>query len=95
MEEAGWPNEAGIVAVSLGRHDGLVAWKSRWTLDSGEMILFGEAAVKMKECLSWPTERDWLMSPDRWLTTFEEGIPAGRRLIENIRAVFKASDCAW
>jgi len=95
MESGGWPLEAGIVAVSLGPHDGVVAWKVRHTQDSGEAVLFGEPAAEMKRRLTWPTDPEWLIDPTRWLATFQEGIPAGRLLSERGRAALGMPGRAW
>lgn len=95
LEDAGWPAEAGIIAISLGDADGVVVWKVRWMQNSGEVVLSGEAAAAMKRRLTWPDDRDWLMEPTRWLRTFQEGIPASRLLPERGRAALGFSSRAW
>jgi len=95
LEEAAWPSEAGIIAVSLGQSDGLVCWKVKCTRDSGEVVLFGEAAAEMKRRLTWPSDREWLVDPTKWLATFQEGIPAGRLLSERGRSALMLPSRAW
>jgi len=90
MEEAGWPVTAGVLAVSLGQDDGLVAWKVTWTRDSGEVVLTGRAAVEAKRRLSWPSDPDFLASPSKWWYAFRDQLPASRRLAaESSRGVLR------
>lgn len=96
LEQASWPPEAGIIAVGLGQHDGVVCWKVTWVRDSGEPVLFGEAAADMKRRLTWPgNEERFLAQPGQWLATFKEGIPAGRLFTETIRSALHLSSRAW
>lgn len=76
LDEAPWPSEAGIVAVSLGPDDGVVVQNVGWTNDSGQVILTGDAAVKVKRRLSWPEDPEFLTSPSKWLTAFQDGLRA-------------------
>merc|ERR1712007_160692 len=70
LEQASWPPEAGIVAVGLGQNDGVVCWKVTWVRDSGEPVLFGEAAAEMKRRLTWPDDAEGsLTQPGQWLAT--------------------------
>lgn len=95
LEDAAWPVEAGIVAVSLGDTDGVVVWKVRWTQNSGEVVLTGEPAAALKKRLTWRDDREWLTEPSKWLRTFQEGLPASRLLPEQGRSVLGLSSRAW
>jgi len=96
FEQASWPPEAGIVAVGLGRHDGVVCWKVTCVRDSGEPVLFGEAAAEMKRRLTWPGNGEGsLTQPGQWLATFKKGIPAGRLFTETVRSALHLSSRAW
>jgi len=95
LERVSWPAEAGISAASVGHRDAVVAWKVRWTKDSGEVVLTGEAAAELKQRLCWPEDRKWLADPSRWLATFQEGIPAGRLLSERGRVSLGLANRAW
>eukprot|EP00747_Dinoflagellata_sp_TGD_P169483 gnl/TRDRNA2_/TRDRNA2_198545_c0_seq1.p1 gnl/TRDRNA2_/TRDRNA2_198545_c0~~gnl/TRDRNA2_/TRDRNA2_198545_c0_seq1.p1 ORF type:complete len:618 (-),score=94.39 gnl/TRDRNA2_/TRDRNA2_198545_c0_seq1:102-1955(-) len=75
LESAVWPSEAGIVAVSLGPHDGVVARNVNWKRDSGEAVLLGEAAAEAKRHLTWPEDREWLQEPSRWLAEVTHPLP--------------------
>lgn len=92
---AGWPREAGIVALSLGPEDGLVVWKVDWREDSGEVILTGQEAVQMKKSLDLPQDRDVLVEPGRRLPVFKEGLSEGQRCKERLRALFRLQSRAW
>lgn len=94
-EEVTWPSEAGIIAVGLGPKDGVVAWKVKWILDSGEIVMTGEAAAEMKRRLVFSGDRESLATPSSWLSTFQEGLPPGRLLSERGRSALGLSDRAW
>jgi len=95
LEVARWPCEAGIVAAGLGTNDGVVCWKVKCLRDSGEVVFCGEAAAEMKRRLTWPEDRAWLVDPTRWLSTFQEGLPAGLLLSEHGRSALKLASRAW
>jgi len=80
LNEATWPHEAGIIAVSLGPLDGVVVQNIDWQANSGQVILTGEAAAKMKSCLSWPEDPQLLTSSSQWLAAFQENLRSCRRL---------------
>lgn len=82
LKLASWPRDAGIVVVGLGPSDGIVAWKVNWERDSGEVILVGAEAAAMKECLSWPEDRQWLADPRRLTSTFHQRLPFKFRIRE-------------
>lgn len=94
-DPVGWPREAGIIAVSLGPEDGLVVWKVDWRRNSGEVILTGQDAVRMKRSLDWPEDRDVLAEPNRRLPAFQGGLSGGRRCREKLRAFFGLQSRAW
>lgn len=94
-EAAGWPHEAGIIAVSLGPEDGLVVWKVDWRRDSGEVVLTGQDAAKMKALLDWPQDLGVLMNPGQLLNIFQAGLSGAQRFRENLRALLRLQGRAW
>jgi len=95
LQDARWPPEAGLFAVSLGPSDGIVAWKVSCVRDSGEIVLVGEAASELKRRMTWPDNSDWLVDPSAWLVTLKEGIPAGRVLLESLKSWCCLPGRAW
>lgn len=95
-EDMAQPSEAGIIAVGLGPDDGVVVWKVNCTMGSGEVVLLGKDAAKMKQRLTWPNDdEEFLANPQQWLSIFQEGVPAGRRFAERMRSALHLSTRAW
>lgn len=97
LEEATWPCPAGLMALSLGPEDGIVAWKVAWapsTSNKAEVVLFGEAAAEMKRQLTWPQDLQ-AASTDGWLNVVKRGLPAGWRIAENVKAFLRLPGRAW
>eukprot|EP00933_Yihiella_yeosuensis_P039486 TRINITY_DN3352_c3_g1_i1.p1 TRINITY_DN3352_c3_g1~~TRINITY_DN3352_c3_g1_i1.p1 ORF type:complete len:585 (+),score=88.09 TRINITY_DN3352_c3_g1_i1:126-1880(+) len=90
LHAAGFPNEAGIVAVSLGPEDGVVVWKVKWFRNSGEVVLLGESAAKLKQRLTWPSEKQWLVNPNVWLETVKANLPLQKVYLQRF-----SSDRPW
>merc|ERR1719343_1463075 len=77
LDEVKWPHEAGIVTLSMGPDDGIVAWKVSGmpsASEKSEVVLRGRAAADAKWRLL--AQADFSSASGGLLRAFKAGIPA-------------------